>query len=234
MSLLASASSPALAQGGIPGLPFSNRLAEVRERARPKLTAQLEQQGLRLGAPIFIRIFKELSELEVWVQADSCFQLFRTYEICSFSGSLGPKLREGDGQAPEGFYYVKASQLNPVSDFHLSFDLGYPSTYDRRHGRAGGEIMVHGSCVSIGCFAMTDPFIEEIYLLAESAPGNGQPFFRVHVFPFRMTAERMAAHQASPWRGFWVNLRDGYDFFERTCRPPNVEVRGGKYVFEPA
>jgi murein L,D-transpeptidase YafK len=179
-----------------------------------------------------VRIFKESRELELWVENDGRFALFRTYEICTFSGHLGPKLRTGDLQSPEGFYFVTPDRMNPASRFHLSFNLGYPNAYDRHHGRTGGFLMVHGDCVSIGCYAMTDAQIEEIYTLADAALRQGQPFFRVHIFPFRMTVRNMQRHRDSRWREFWRNLEEGYDFFERHGRPPNVEVRNGKYVFE--
>jgi murein L,D-transpeptidase YafK len=147
---------------------------------------------------------------------------------------LGPKRQLGDGQASEGFYYVRPIQLNPLSTFHLSFNLGYPNRYDRIHGRTGSALMVHGSCVSIGCYAMTDSVIEEIYTLADAAFNNGQPFFRVHLFPFRMTKGNMERHQDSAWIEFWRNLREGYDYFENTFKPPNVLVRNRRYVFEPS
>jgi murein L,D-transpeptidase YafK len=179
-----------------------------------------------------MRIFKELRELEVWCENGSRFVLFKTYAVCSISGHLGPKLRVGDGQGPEGFYFVTPVQLNPGSRFHLSFNLGYPNAYDRAHHRTGGALMVHGNCVSDGCYAMTDRGIEEIYVLADAALRGGQSFFRVHVFPFRMTDDNMMRHRYSEWSGFWANLNEGYEFFERTGRPPNVEVEAGRYVFE--
>jgi murein L,D-transpeptidase YafK len=148
------------------------------------------------------------------------------------SGGLGPKLRQGDRQAPEGFYYVAPANMNPNSRFHLSFNIGYPNAYDRALGRTGSAIMVHGSWFSTGCFAMTDIKIEEIYALADAALRNGQRFFRLHVFPFRMTTRNLQRHAGSEWAEFWENLKDGYDFFESTKVPPNVLVRGGKYVFQ--
>jgi murein L,D-transpeptidase YafK len=145
------------------------------------------------------------------------------------SGKLGPKLKEGDLQAPEGFYEVGKKQLNPMSRFHLSFNVGYPNAYDRYHGRTGSLIMVHGSNVSIGCFAMTDPVIEEIYLLVEAALKGGQEAVKVQVFPFRMTPEKMSAVEGE-WAGFWRDeLWPGYERFERTGVPPEVGVREGRY-----
>ena len=188
---------------------------------------------MEAGQPVFLRIFKEEGELEVWLRGAQSYALFETYPICAWSGALGPKLKEGDGQSPEGFYFVPASALNPASRFHLSFNLGFPNAYDRAHGRTGSFLMVHGDCVSIGCYAMTDAKIEEIYGLVEAALREGQPFVRVHAFPFRMTARNMARHAASSWIEFWTNLKEGYDSFERTGRPPDVTVRDLRYHFEP-
>jgi murein L,D-transpeptidase YafK len=195
---------------------------------------ELAGKDLEYGAPIFIRIFKKERLLEVWLKKDISFNLFKAYPICTYgSGGLGPKIRQGDGKAPEGFYFVTPSRLNPVSNFHLSFNLGYPNSYDSHHGRTGSALMVHGNCVSIGCYAMTDSGIEEIFTLADAAFRKGQSFFRVHIFPYKMTTENMEKYKENAWYGFWSNLKDGYDFFENNNRiPPNVEVRNGKYVFE--
>lgn len=211
-----------------------DRAKAAAGRVRPALTRDLAALGLRFGDPVFIRIFKEERELELWVRQPGrkTFKHFRTYAIAAMSGTLGPKEKEGDRQAPEGFYFVPPSRMNPRSDFHLSFNLGYPNEYDRAHGRDGSFLMVHGDRVSIGCFAMTDAKIEEIYTLCDAALRNGQPFFRVHAFPFRMTAERMEEAQRDEWFEFWQNLKEGHDLFERTKVPPNVEVRNKKYVFE--
>lgn len=215
-------------QAGISTSPLS---VSVCQKKAATLEEQLARMDLEFGNPIFIRIFKESSELELWVRGDDEYKLFKTYKICSFSGELGPKLKEGDLQSPEGFYYVSDSQLNPFSSFHLSFNLGYPNSYDRANGRTGSALMVHGSCVSVGCFAMTDPKVEEIYTLAEAALRNGQPFFRVHIFPFRMTASNMKKHKKSKWIKFWKNLKEGYDHFEESGLPPKTLVRNKKYIF---
>ena len=196
------------------------------------LAPTLAEKGMRAGMPVFVRIFKEEAELEVWLDTGAAYELFRIYPICAHSGVLGPKLAEGDRQAPEGFYFVTERALNPNSRYHLSFDLGFPNAYDRARGRTGSWLMVHGACVSIGCYAMTDAGIEEIYGLAEAALDAGQPFFRVHAFPFRMTETNMARHVGSEWTDFWTNLQAGYAFFEETRRPPNVTVRDERYHFE--
>ena len=217
--------------------PSSKRAEEVRARVGPVLRKDLEAKDLVFGAPVFMRIFKESRELEVWVEhEDGRFRLFKTYAIAAYSGSLGPKLAEGDGQAPEGFYYVPAKRMHPTSSYHLAFNLGYPNAYDRAHGRTGSFLMVHGNRVSIGCYAMTDARIEEIYTLADAALRAGQPFFRVHCFPFRMTPTRLGklAKGEPKWATFWANLKEGYDHFELHGVPPNVTVKDGRYQFSGA
>jgi murein L,D-transpeptidase YafK len=201
-----------------------------RSAAHARIDGALAKKGLSFGSSVYVRIFKEEAELEVWLQHGARYELFKTYPICAESGTLGPKEREGDEQSPEGFYSVTASKLNPRSNYHLAFDIGYPNAYDRSLGRTGSFIMVHGNCVSIGCFAMTDPGIEEIYLLAEAALAKGQRAFEVHVFPFRMTAENTRQHASSRWAPFWSELKAGYDAFEAKHVPPDVEVNGGHYV----
>jgi murein L,D-transpeptidase YafK len=215
-------------------IPSSSRSREAINRVGPGIAKELADKDIEYAAPIFIRIFKSEMTLEVWLRSETNYKLFRRYPICTYgSGGLGPKIREGDGKAPEGFYFVTPSLLNPVSRFHLSFNLGYPNSYDRHHGRTGSALMVHGSCVSIGCYAMTDSGIEEIFTLANAALRNGQSFFRVHIFPFKMNNENMQKHKGSEWYDFWSNLKEGYDFFETNNRiPPNVEVRGGRYVID--
>lgn len=148
-------------------------------------------------------------------------------------GVLGPKLQEGDSQAPEGFYTVDSSALNPNSRWYRSFNLGYPNAFDRAHGRTGSLIMVHGGCASIGCFAMTDAQMQEIWKLVAAALSGGQKRFQVQVYPFRMTEERMNGHAQSPALDFWKNLKAGNDLFESSMLPPKVNVCGGKYQFAP-
>lgn len=217
-----------------PYLPSTADLEEVQQIAKPRLEDQLAQGGFKIGQPLFIRIFKETSELEVWLRKASGYERFKTYPICNYSGVLGPKLKEGDRQSPEGFYHVAREQLNPNSSYHLSFNLGFPNAYDRSHQRTGSYLMVHGNCVSIGCYAMTDAGIEEIYLLAEAALASGQKHFQVQAFPFRMTAENLARHSGSNWLQFWNNLKQGYDAFEETRVPPIVRAENGIYVFADA
>ncbi|MBK6895446.1 MAG: murein L,D-transpeptidase [Alphaproteobacteria bacterium] len=214
-------------------IPGKADLNEIRARVWPKLQNELDAFGLAPGGPLFIRIFKQEKELEIWgIEIKSAtFRKFKTYPICTYSGSLGPKQREGDFQSPEGFYDVTRDRLNPRSNFHLAFDVGYPNAYDRAQGRTGSFIMVHGACMSIGCFAMTNEGIEEIYLLVESALNGGQASLPVHIFPFRMTDENMKAHEGDKWITFWKNLKEGYDLYETSGEPPKAETVGQSYSF---
>jgi murein L,D-transpeptidase YafK len=199
-----------------------------------KLDARLEAKGLKLGAPVFLRIFKLESKLELWMEKDGRYQLFAAYPICLWSGRLGPKLKEGDLQAPEGFYSVTKEQLNPNSRWHRSFNLGFPNAFDRSHGRTGSFLMVHGGCQSIGCYAMTNDVVDEIWRLVTAALDAGQPAFDVQVFPFRMTEQNLAARQGDRWSGFWADLKQGYDAFEKTHQPPVISVCDGRYVVAEA
>lgn len=197
-----------------------------------KLPERLAKAGVKEGAPILVRIFKSEFELELWMQRDGAFQRFATYPICRWSGRIGPKYREGDVQAPEGFYTVDQTGLNPNSRWYRSFNLGYPNAFDRAHGRTGSFIMVHGGCASIGCFAMTNAQMQEIWQLVTAALQGGQKRFQVQVYPFRMSEEMLARYAGSPNIAFWKNLKEGNDLFESNGRPPKVSVCGGAYRFQ--
>lgn len=193
--------------------------------------ALLAQKGMKESAPILLRIFKEESELEVWkAKAGGRYYHFKTYPICNWSGKLGPKIKIGDKQSPEGFYQVSRGQMNPNSKFHLSFNLGFPNKFDKSKGRTGEYLMVHGDCKSLGCYAMTDALIEEIYILAREAFVGGQKSFPVHAFPFRMTDRNMDRHRRSRWIGFWRNLKQGYDRFEISRKPLKIDVCERRYL----
>jgi len=216
------------------GIP--SRIEEVRARVTPHLQDELRVMGFALGDPVFIRIFKESRELELWMKpkGKTRFELWMRWPVAGLSGFLGPKLAEGDHQVPEGFYEVNAGALNPVSTCHLSFNTGFPNAFDQSLNRTGSWIMVHGGRGSVGCFAITDPVIEEVYVIAEAALKHGQQNFCVHSFPFRMTEERMAQarEENSEWLPFWQNLREGYDRFEKTHVPPQPAMGEGRYVFD--
>ncbi len=197
------------------------------------------------GAPAFVRIFKQEGTLELWLKQGGQYALYKSFPICKWSGKLGPKTRFGDYQSPEGFYSVSARQLRPNSHYHLAFDVGYPNAYDRRRGHDGSAVMVHGDCKSVGCFAMTNRGIDEIYAYVAAALRAGQREVSVHIFPFRLTDEAIEreAHggwlaflsdeQKNDWSGFWRNLKEGYDQFERTREPPVAYACGDRYVFSP-
>jgi murein L,D-transpeptidase YafK len=208
-------------------------IAPKAERALPdKLVTAMRHKGMTRTSAIMLRIFKEEGKLEVWKQKDNGrFDLATSYDICKWSGVLGPKFTEGDRQAPEGFYTVGPHQMNPKSSYHLSFNIGFPNAYDRAHGRTGANLMVHGACSSAGCYSMTDEQVEQIYAFARDAFKGGQAAFQVQAFPFRMTAENMARYRKDPNYAFWQNLKEGYDHFEITKVPPKVDVCGRRYVF---
>lgn len=196
------------------------------------LLTEMQSKGMTPADPILIRIFKEESELEVWKRdRTGRYVLLKTYPLCRWSGQLGPKRREGDRQAPEGFYTVRRHQLNPNSLFHLSFDLGFPNALERAQGYTGTALMVHGACTSSGCFAMTDSGVSEVYALAREAFAGGVESFQVQSFPFRMTPRNLARHRRNPHHGFWSNLREGNDHFLAMNRPPDLTMCGGRYRF---
>lgn len=212
------------------GLASSRRAEQVERRVHDDLTTRLQAVGSDWGAPVFLRIYKQERELEVWARTETgVYALLDTWPICTFSGELGPKQREGDGQAPEGIYQVGVGQLNPQSSYHLSFDLGYPNAYDRAHQRTGSYLMVHGSCVSIGCYAMTDAGIEEIYSLVAAALAHGQSRVQVHALPFRFDRDWERAHAAAPWLDFWRDLAVIDARFEAERIPPKVQVVNRRY-----
>lgn len=217
------------------GLPTSEKLEAIRQQKQDRLATDMDAQGLELGQPAFIRVFKYENTLEAWLQNPKTkrFELYKTYPICNYSGTLGPKRREGDRQAPEGFYEIGAGQMNPWSQYHLSFNLGYPNEYDRAQGHTGSNLMIHGNCKSDGCFAITDNGIEDVYLIVEASirAGHDVP---VHIFPFRMTNYNMTMHYGDKWLPFWQNLKQGYDAFESTRIPPEIALAGHRYHVAPS
>src|SRR5215216_5651690 len=198
----------------------------------PSTMALMSSKGMSPSDPILIRAYKKESEMEVWKRGrDGRYAHLKTLPICRWSGQLGPKRRQGDRQAPEGFYTVTPAQMNPNSAYYLSFDTGYPNAYDRAHGRTGAHLMVHGTCSSAGCFAMTDEAIAEVYAVAREAFNGGQRGFQFQSYPFRMTAENLAKHRADPHMAFWKNLKEGSDYFEIMKEEPKVAVANQRYAF---
>ena len=213
-------------------------LASNAKANRPvpeKLIAEIAAKDMDLQSPILVRLFKQEAELEVWKQNRSGqFALLKTYPICRWSGDLGPKIKEGDRQAPEGFYSITPAQMNPQSSYYLSFNMGYPNAFDKSLGRTGSQLMVHGDCSSRGCYAMTDEQISDIYALGRESFFGGQRSFQVQAYPFKMTPVNMARHRNNPNMPFWKMIKQGYDHFEVTKQEPKVEFCENKYVFDPA
>jgi murein L,D-transpeptidase YafK len=207
--------------------------AKANQPVPPKLIAEMVAKDMDLQSPILVRLFKQEAELEAWKQDRSGrFALLKTYPICRWSGDLGPKVREGDRQAPEGFYPISPAQMNPQSAYYLSFNTGYPNAYDRSLGHTGSDLMVHGDCSSRGCYAMTDEQIAEIYSLGRESFFGGQKSFQLQAYPFRMTPLNMARHRNNPNMPFWKMIKEGYDHFEVTRQEPKVDFCEKKYVFD--
>ncbi len=198
-----------------------------------RMIAEIERRNMEKESPILVRIFKQEAELEVWKEDKSgSYALLKTYPICRWSGELGPKVKEGDRQAPEGFYTITPGLMNPNSNYYLAINMGFPNAYDRANGRSGAFLMIHGDCSSRGCYAMTDEQIAEIYSLARESFFGGQKSFQIQAYPFRMTPTNMAKHRNSPHMAFWKMLKQGYDHFEITRQEPKVDVCEKRYVFD--
>ncbi|MCP3370208.1 L,D-transpeptidase family protein [Bradyrhizobium cajani] len=209
--------------------------AKANQPVPPKLLAAMVEKDMDLQSPILVRLFKQEAELEVWKQTrNGQFALLKTYPICRWSGDLGPKVREGDRQAPEGFYSINPGQMNPQSAYYLSFNTGYPNAFDKALGRTGSQLMVHGDCSSRGCYAMTDEQIAEIYSLGRESFFGGQKAFQLQAYPFKMTPVNMAKHRNNPNMAFWKMIKEGYDHFEVTRQEPKVDFCEKKYVFDAA
>jgi murein L,D-transpeptidase YafK len=220
-----------------PPLAFAEDGNQSQNKANKELSAQvlslLALKSMPKRSPILVRIFKEDSELEVWKQDTSGrFELLKVYPICRWSGDLGPKITEGDRQAPEGFYPITPGLMNPNSNYYLAINTGFPNAYDRANDRHGAFLMVHGDCSSRGCYAMTDEQIGEIYALAREAFAGGQPSFQIQAYPFRMTPMNLARHRTNPHMAFWKMLKVGNDHFEATHLEPKVDVCDKQYVFD--
>jgi murein L,D-transpeptidase YafK len=222
--LLAVSAAPALADNAKADAPI------------PAATlASMAAKNTTPSAPVLIRSYKKEAELEIWKLAkNGRYVHIKTFPICRWSGQLGPKQTQGDRQAPEGFYAIARRQMNPNSHYYLSFDTGFPNAYDKAHGASGAYLMVHGTCSSAGCYAMTDKQIGEIYAIAREAFAGGQRAFQFQAFPFRMSAQNMAKYRADRNIDFWRQLKEGSDRFEATGEEPVVSVLDGRYAFAPS
>lgn len=226
------ASSFARAEGIIE-MASSDLVLPAEEPEIPsELEAAMEADGFRLGAPAFIRIFKADSSLEMWVLKNGRFELFRRYAVCKWSGVLGPKLAEGDKQSPEGVYFITGGDLMVNARWHRAMNVGFPNQRDRALGLTGSGILIHGKCSSIGCFALTDDIVEDVYEIVEAALEAGQPRVPVHVFPFELTREKLAEQAGHEWSDFWRELKRGHDLFLRDGLPPRTFICAGRYAFQ--
>jgi murein L,D-transpeptidase YafK len=212
------------------GLPQTPRSRDAIARNEGRLTGVLASLRLRLGAPVYLRVTKEPERIDVFLEgAGGNFQRFRSYDVCALSGQIGPKLRAGDLQVPEGFYAITREGLRPGSTSHLGLDIGYPNLADRQLRRSGGGVAIHGGCKSNSSLAITDPAIEEIYTLVDAAMRAGQAAVPVHIFPFPLTSGRLRRERENKNYALWANLQLGWDLFEKTKRPPRAKAQGGRY-----
>jgi murein L,D-transpeptidase YafK len=223
----------AVALGGCFGEEGYDLPTRAMKELSPQMLAQLQAKNMPKDSPILVRLFKEESELEVWKQDTSGrYALLKVYPICRWSGDLGPKVKEGDRQAPEGFYAITPGLMNPNSNYYLAINTGFPNAYDRANNRHGAFLMIHGDCSSRGCYAMTDEEIGEIYALAREAFLGGQKEFQIQAYPFRMTPANLARHRNNPNMPFWQMIKQGYDDFEVSHLEPKVDVCDRHYVFD--
>lgn len=235
IDLIARLGGVCLAAAGLSGCNDTQNVSNARawKPIPAETVALMNAKGSDSHQPIVIRAYKKEAELEIWkMKKDGQYTLLKTFPMCRWSGQLGPKVREGDRQVPEGFYAITPGQMNPNSNYYLSFNVGYPNQLDRALGHTGGMIMVHGACSSAGCFSMTDNQIAEIYAIAREAFGGGQRAIQMQSYPFRMTAENLAKHRLDPNMAFWKQLKVGSDHFEVSKREPAVGACGKRYVFD--
>ena len=212
-------------------LPDSKRAGDIRTAVWPRLKKELGDKGLKFNYPIYMRIFKEEKQLEIWIKSGKRYQLFKCYNICFYSGGLGTKTRAGDRKSPEGFYTIKPNQLNPESRYHLAINIGYPNKLETANGYTGNNIMIHGICSSDGCYAMTDQRIEEIYTLVYKAFESGQKEIMLDIFPFRMDELHLKTYGKYSCLPFWKTIKPAYDLFQKNHIPPVVKIKGREYVF---
>lgn len=223
----------ALALAGCGGIMPKSSSARSSQSLKQSTLSALTAMNSSPGQAMVIRIFKQTNEFEVWKRTTAgTFKLFKTYDICAYSGTLGPKVKEGDRQAPEGFYNITPGLMNPNSNYYLAFNTGFPNKFDRAWNRTGSELMVHGDCSSRGCYSMTDEAIAEIYALVRESFAGGNPVVQMQIYPFRMTPQRLAAYSTNPNIDFWQNIKEGYDRFELAKVPPSWDVCEKKYVFD--
>lgn len=212
-------------------IPDSKRASDARNALWPKLQKELADSGFDNNYRLYLRIFKQSDVFEVWAKKGSRYQVFKRYDICYYSGGLGTKTKAGDGKSPEGFYSITAAQLNPASSYHLAINIGYPNQVEKAKGYTGSAIMLHGHCASIGCYAMTDARIAEIYTLVYKALEAGQEKINLDIFPFYMDDLHLQTFASSPFMPLWRTMKPGYDLFEKYRLPVSPRVVRDEYRF---
>lgn len=219
-----------------------NRVKEAYQEKEAYIKQLFAAKDIDLAnANIFLRAFKKEKILEIWAKPHNrnTYQFITTYPVCAISGNPGPKRFEGDYQIPEGFYYI--DRFNPQSNFHLSLGINYPNASDKilgLKGKLGGDIFIHGSCVTVGCLPMTDNLIKEIYVIAVEARSHGQAQIPIHIFPAKMNDENFASLQKvfgtdKTMASFWTELKKGYDLFENNRKLPIISITSeGMYAYK--
>lgn len=218
------------------GCTTSELVKDSRRGLAPQsesLIKSSEYVGATSKSPILLRIFKETSELELWRKNhNNVYVLVKVYDICTFSGNLGPKLKQGDKQSPEGFYNIKPDQMNYNSSQFLSFNTGFPNDYDKFHKRTGSYLMVHGGCSSSGCYAIQDAPMQELFTAMRDSFKAGQKEIQLHIYPFRMNNWNLYTHKSNKNLDFWLQLKYGYDIFNETKKDLQIKILNGKYVVQ--
>jgi murein L,D-transpeptidase YafK len=237
IALLMTITIPALAQNSFKKdqLKFE-RVKDAYAEKGTSLQKELKRAGFTSSFELYIAAYKTEGKLELWLKAvgKNQFELFKTYDFCKHSGTIGPKVIEGDGQTPEGFY--KINVFNPQSNFHLSLGINYPNKVDLvrtgKGNRPGSDIYIHGDCVTIGCIPLTDDKIKEVYLIAVEARNNGQKEIPVSIFPFKLTQSNLKKYGAQfpAQLTFWQTLQVGYAYFEKNKILPKVSQEKGSYI----
>lgn len=212
----------------LPVFTMSNAVASEQAPVKTGLQQQL------LGSPVYIQIFKQERTLDLYAKVENKFQLVGAFRICDFSGGLGNKRHDGDFKSPEGFYNIDIHHLKPDSKYYRAINIGFPNDYDRAQGYSGKYLMIHGNCLSIGCYAMTDANMAIIYNYVQAAFDNGQRNVEISIYPFRMTDANMQLNKYSSYISFWRQLQPGYAYFQKYQLPPSVSVIDGNYVVNPS
>ncbi len=196
-----------------------------------ELANEFKERGLKLGSPIFLRVYKQTSEMELWVQRGPRYVHFKTYGICRWSGGLGPKFYEGDRQSPEGLYRITTSDLIVNPRWDRAMNINYPNNFDNLNGRGGSGILIHGGCGSIGCFAIQNENVEDVYGAVRAALRGGQVYVPVLALPFRFSALAPEKDDTLRMNEFWADLRRADLLFERDRLPPVAWICDGRYYF---